>query len=78
MDTIQWIEASLVVLAALGLSAACIKNRVGKADYLCGDCRFNHAALCQKAGRPQVTICTSYRQGKVAATEATNDAGDGK
>ena len=68
METIQWIEASLVVLAALGLSAVCIKYRRGKGDYLCSDCRFNADTLCNKAGRPQVMICTSYRPGEVPAT----------
>ena len=68
METIQWIEASLVVLAALGLSAVCIKHRRGKGDYLCSDCRFNADTLCYKAGRPQVMICTSYRPGEVTAS----------
>jgi hypothetical protein len=70
METIQWIEASLVVLAALGLSAVCIKHRRGNADYLCGDCRFNAETLCNKAGRPKVMTCTSYRPGEVVVEGA--------
>jgi hypothetical protein len=65
MEPMQWIEASLVVLAALGLSAVCIKHRKGTAAYLCGDCRFNADTLCLKAERPKVMICTSYRPGVV-------------
>jgi predicted nucleic acid binding AN1-type Zn finger protein len=72
METIQWLEASMIVLAALGLSAVCIKYRRGKSDYLCGDCRFNDDSLCYKAGRPKVMICTSYR---TAAVEAGIKAG---
>jgi hypothetical protein len=78
MDTRQWIEASLVVLAALGLSTACLKYRKGQADYLCGDCRFNDSALCQKEGRPQVTVCTSYRQGTVTRETAVTHQQEGK
>ena len=65
MNTVQWLEASLVVLAALGLSLVCIRHRPGAKDYLCGDCRFNADTLCFKEGRPKVMTCTSYRQGEV-------------
>jgi len=70
METSQWIEAGIVVGLALALSAVCIKLRPGKGDYLCSDCRFNADKLCLKEGRPEVSVCTSYRQGQV--TEAAN------
>ncbi len=76
MDTTQWIEASLVVLAALALSAACIKHRTGKADYLCGDCRFNSDSLCHKEGRPMVVTCTSYRALTAGGEVSTIDKSD--
>jgi len=64
----QWIEPGMVVCLALALSYICIKLRPGKGEYLCGDCRFNGDGLCLKEGRPQVSVCTSYRQGPVPQT----------
>ena len=65
MDTANWIEASFIALAALALSAVCIKHRIGGGEYLCSDCRYNASSLCNKAGRPTVDSCTSYRPGPV-------------
>ncbi len=63
MDLVHWIEASLVVLGALALSVVCIRFRIGSGEFLCTNCRYNSADLCQKSERPTAISCTSYRQG---------------
>lgn len=44
------------------ITFVCIKNRRGKEEYLCGDCRFNNDNDCQKKERPHALVCTSYRE----------------
>ncbi|MBS2007107.1 MAG: hypothetical protein JST01_08700 [Cyanobacteria bacterium SZAS TMP-1] len=70
METMQIVEVAVIAGAALALSFVCINNRRGGGDYLCSDCRFNADKDCLKVGRPQVMVCTSYRQGSAGTPES--------